>query len=59
MQKRQIMDNINLVQEAIHSSRVNKEKGIVIKMDWANAFNRARHSFLFEFFRKLVWRRVH
>lgn len=38
MQKRQIIDNIILVQEAIHSSEANKEKEMIIKMDMANAF---------------------
>ena len=44
---RQILDNIILVQEAIHTSYKKKEKGMVIKMDLANAFDRVRHDFLF------------
>jgi hypothetical protein len=44
---RQILDNIILVQEAIHTSCKKKEKGIVVKMDLANAFDRVRHDFLF------------
>jgi hypothetical protein len=47
MQKRQIMDNIILVQEAIHSSQANKEKGMIGKIDMENAFDRVRHSFFF------------
>jgi hypothetical protein len=49
---RHIVDNIILVQEAIHSSVRRKEKGMVIKLDLANAFDRVRHEFLFEFMRK-------
>ena len=44
---RKILDNIVLVEEAIHSSCQWKEKGMVIKLDLANAFNRVRHDFLF------------
>jgi hypothetical protein len=44
---RNIGDNIILVQEAIHSSQSQKEKGMVIKLDLANAFDRVRHNFLF------------
>jgi hypothetical protein len=40
------MDNIVLGQEAIHSSKKNKEKGMAIKLDMANAFDRVRHSFI-------------
>ena len=45
---RQISDNIILVQEGIHSSVKRKEKGVVIKLDLANAFDRVRHEFLFQ-----------
>jgi hypothetical protein len=48
MQERQIMDNIVLVQEAIHSSVKTKGKGMVIKLDMANTFDRVRHGFLFQ-----------
>jgi hypothetical protein len=41
-----------MVQEAIHSSKRNKEKGMLIKMDMANAFNQVRHSFLFDVLHK-------
>jgi hypothetical protein len=42
-----IIDNIVLVQEVIHSSFEAKEKGMVIKLDMANAFKWVRNSFLF------------
>ena len=44
---RQILDNIILVQEAIHTSCKKKEKGMVVKLDLANAFDRVKHDFLF------------
>ena len=37
---RKILDNLVLVQEAIHSSCQRKEKGMVIKLDLSNAFDR-------------------
>jgi exonuclease III len=49
---RQILDNIILVQEAIHSSCKKKEKGMVVKLDLANAFDRVRHDFLFAVMRR-------
>ena len=48
VQGRQLMDNIILVQEALHSSLKRKEKGMIAKLDFANAFDRVRHSFLFK-----------
>ena len=36
---RRIWDNIILIQEAIHSSLDNGEKGVVVKIDLANAFD--------------------
>ena len=45
---RNISDNIILVQEAIHSSTARKDKGMVVKLDLANAFDRVRHEFLFQ-----------
>lgn len=42
----QIIDNVIIVQEAIHSSIQKKEKGMVIKLDMANAFDRVNHIFL-------------
>ena len=44
---RKILDNVILVQEAIHSSFLWKEKGMVVKLDLANAFDRVNHDFLF------------
>jgi hypothetical protein len=52
VEKRQIWDNITLVQEAIHSSFNNKEKGMVIKIDMENAFDRVKHEFLYEVLKK-------
>jgi len=43
---RKISNSILLVQEAIHSSQSRKEKGFILKLDLANAFDRVRHSFL-------------
>jgi hypothetical protein len=37
-----------MVQEAIHSSGENKDKGMIIKIDMANEFDRVMHSFLFD-----------
>ena len=50
---RHITDSILLVQEAIHSSLSRKEKGFVLKLDLANAFDRVRHSFLIVVLNKL------
>jgi hypothetical protein len=47
MENKQITNNIILVQEAVHSSRCQKEKVRVIKLDMANAFDTVKHSFLF------------
>lgn len=41
-----ILDNVIQVQETIHSSKQRKEKGMLIKLDMANAFDRVNHSFL-------------
>eukprot|EP00253_Pinus_taeda_P033675 PITA_33675 len=38
--RRHITDNVILIQEAIHSSMSRKEKGMIIKLDMANAFDR-------------------
>jgi hypothetical protein len=48
MQKRQILDNIVLVQDVIHFSRYNKERCMIIKIDMENSFDRVKHSFLFD-----------
>jgi hypothetical protein len=53
VQKRQMIDNIILVQEAIHSSRERGDQGMIIKIDMANAFDRVRHSFLFVVLEKI------
>ena len=53
IQGRQIQDNIILVQEAIHSSCQLKEKGMIVKLDLANAFDRVRLNFLFAVMQRL------
>jgi hypothetical protein len=52
MESRQIIDNIILVQEAIHSRRGRNNKGMVIKLDMENSFDRVKHSFLFSVLEK-------
>jgi len=37
-----------MVEEAIHLSKEKKENGMTINIDIANAFDRVRHSLLFE-----------
>lgn len=49
---RQITDNVILIQEAIHSSINSKERGMIIKLDMANAFDRVDHHFLTGVLRK-------
>eukprot|EP00253_Pinus_taeda_P026690 PITA_26690 len=44
--RRHITDNVILIQEAIHNSISRKERGMIIKLDMANAFDRVNHSFL-------------
>ena len=53
-----ILDNIVLVQEAIHSSCHRKEKGMVIKLDLTNAFDKVRHDFLFSMMEKFGFSKV-
>ena len=48
IQGRQIVDNIILVQEVIHSSINHWEKGMVIKLDLANSYDRVNYEFLFQ-----------
>eukprot|EP00253_Pinus_taeda_P007380 PITA_07380 len=43
---RHILDNVIQVQETIHSSKQRKEKGMIIKLDMANAFDRVNRAFL-------------
>eukprot|EP00253_Pinus_taeda_P004040 PITA_04040 len=50
---RHISDSILLVQEAIHSSLTRKEKGFVLKLDLANAFDIVRHSYLYAILHKM------
>jgi len=44
--KRQILDNILIVQESLHSSLMKKEKGMIVKLDVANAFDRVNLGFI-------------
>jgi len=45
---RHILDNVIQVQEIIHSSQKRKEKGMLIKLDMANAFDRVNQPFLYK-----------
>ena len=45
---RHLVDNVIQVQEAIHSSFQRKEKGMIIKLDMKNAFDRVKLSFLYK-----------
>jgi hypothetical protein len=49
------VDNIILVQEALHSRIHRKDKGMIIKLDMANAFDRFRHNFLFKVMENFVF----
>ena len=44
---RQIVDNVIQVQEALHSSFIQKEKGMLIKLDMKNAFDQVKLPFLY------------
>jgi hypothetical protein len=44
---RHIQDNVIQVQEIVHSSIQRNEKGMLIKLDMANAFDRVNRSFLY------------
>ena len=37
---KQIIDNVIIIQEVVHSSILKQEKGMIIKLDMANAFDR-------------------
>ena len=43
---RHILDNVIQVQEAMHSRFLWKEKGMLIKLDMENAFDKVKHSFI-------------
>ena len=45
---RNLVDNVIQVQEALHSSLLRKEKGMIIKLDMKNAFDRVKLPFLYE-----------
>ena len=45
---RHLIDNVIQVQEAIHSNFQRKEKGMIIKLDIKNAFDRVNLSFLYQ-----------
>ena len=45
---RHLVDNVIQVQEAIHSSFIRKEKGMIIKLDMKNDFDRVKLSFLYQ-----------
>jgi len=53
MQHRNILDNIILVQEVMHSRKEEGEVGMIIKLDMENAFGQVNHSFLFLLMEKL------
>jgi len=52
---KKIIDNIMLIQEAIHSNMSRNEKTFILKLDMANAFNCVNHSFLTLVLQKLVF----
>ena len=54
---RKIIDNVIIVQEAVHSSFLRQEKCLIIKLDMANAFNRVSHPYLMAVFQKLGFSR--
>ena len=49
------MDIVIQVQEAMHSIFQRKEKGMLIKLDIENAFDRVNHSFLYSVLRAFVF----
>ena len=44
----QILDNIIIVQEEIHTSMEKNQQGTALKIDMANSFDRVNHLFLSE-----------
>ena len=53
--RRQILDNIIIVQEVIHSSIERTKQGMEIKLDMANTFDRVNHFFLFEIMSRIFF----
>ena len=51
VQGRHLLDNVIQVQEALHSSYHRKEKGMLIKLDMKNVFDRVKLSFLYQVLR--------
>ena len=45
---RHLVDNVIQVQEALHSSFQRKDKGMLIKLDMKNSFDRVKLSFLYQ-----------
>jgi len=45
---RHLIDNVIQVQEALHSSHIRKEKGMLIKLDMSNAFDWFKLSFIYK-----------
>lgn len=54
---RKIIDNVIIVQEVIHSNMLRQEKGIIIKFDMVNAFDRVSHPYLMAIPQKLGFSR--
>ena len=54
---RKIIDNVIIVQEVVHSSMIRQEKGLIIKLDMANAFDRVSHPYLMVVLQKLGFSR--
>jgi len=54
---RKIIDNVIIVQKAVHSNMLRQEKGLIIKLDMANAFNKVSQSYLMVVLQKLGFSR--
>ena len=52
------MDNVIMVQDTMHSSRERKERGMLIKIDTSNAFDRVRLAFLFKVMEKFGFDKI-
>jgi hypothetical protein len=52
IEKRHVVDNVILIQEAIHSSKGCGGNNIIINIDMANTFDWVRHNFLFKVLQK-------